>query len=122
MEVSSDKIIIPINSKVIIKVQEQTGTLEGFELLSNESINKPLSTTELTDEFRKIVLAYKVISDEIEFHFSHTYSGDSFFIVLTTVHRLGKSIIFKAKIKTKGKKAYKATSIVPIYSNVISRE
>ena len=63
-----------------------------------------------------------VVSNEIEFKFCYADFMGSKLVVLTTVHHLESSMIFKAKIKINGSENYIETSIVTIHPNVLSIE
>jgi len=117
-QVENSKITIPINTKLIISVENNNGTLNNFKLLEKEKVNKPIDMMSSFEDIEK----EEVVSNEIELSFSYADWLDSKMIVLTTVQHLEQTIHFKAKIKLKDSNRYFETSIVDVYPNVISME
>ena len=113
-----NEITIPINTEFKISANMQGYQLSDFQLISQATIKTKLDMISMLEGIKK----EEIISNEIEFKFAEADFMGSKIIVLTTVQHLKKPIIFKAKIKIKGKDDYFETSIVPKHPNVFSVE
>ena len=118
LKIQNDSLELPINYKIKISAKIKDEKLYDFKLLKKQKVKRPTDMIKILDnEINK-----KIISKEIEFKFCYANFMGSRLVVLTTVHHLKNPIIYKAKIKIKGKKNYIETSIVTKYPNVFSVE
>ena len=118
LKVDNNQIVIPINKELKISVEINNGNLNNFKLISKSKVKKPIDMMKAFDNIEK----EEIVSNEIEIKFCHADFMGSKMVVLKTVHHLEKPIIFKAKIKIKGRPDYIETSIVNKYPNVVSIE
>jgi len=109
--VERGKIILPIKRELNLKAKVKNGKIIKFKIVKERALMEPSefmsSMEEKPDSFDDIYISFN-ISD--------------FGILLKVVHKLEKPIIFKAKIKIKGRQNFIETSIYPSHPNVISVE
>ena len=116
--IDNNKIIIPINTELKFNVKNNDGKLTDFELIDEAKIETPIDMMEVLKNAKR----RDIISAEIDFKFSQADMMGSKIIVLTTLQHFTFPIIFKAKIRLKGKSDYIETSIVQVQPNVFSFE
>jgi len=105
------KIIIPIKKELNLKTQIKKEKIVKFEIIEEKDLTEPSefmnSMEEKPESFNDIYIKF---------------NKSDFGTLLTVIHKLEKSIIYKAKIKIKGRQDLVETSIHPCYPNVISVE
>lgn len=118
LKINNNEITIPINTELKISVKNIDNKLSDFKLINDSKIDKPINMMDALKNIDK----KEIISDEIEIKFSNAELMNSKLIILTTLHHLTAPITFKAKIKIKGDRNYRETSIVKKIPNVFSVE
>ena len=118
VKLNNDEIIIPLNSEFKINVEINKDKLDNFKIINQSEVSEPIDMMKALENVEK----KDTIANEINFKFCYADFMGSKLVVLTTVHHLENSIIFKAKIKIKGRTDYIETSIVDKHPNVYSIE
>lgn len=110
-EINKGKIIIPIKKELNLKVKIKKERIVKFEIIEEKDVTEP-------SEFMSSMEEKPENFDDIYIKFNKSDFG----MLLTVIHKLEKPIIYKAKIKIKGRHDLVETSIHPCYPNVISVE
>jgi hypothetical protein len=116
--ISNDTILIPIGTELTIQVDTTDINLKNFKILNQSKVAKPI---ELTRSFYSQNPKNK-IKDVIEFTFSYANVMQSKKIVLNTRHLFSDILIFKARIKYRGRDKFVETSIMQELPYIISTE
>ncbi len=109
--VKKGKIIMPLKKELILKAQIKKEKIVKFEIIEEKDLTEP-------SEFMNAMKDKPESFDDIYIKFNTSDFG----ILLTVVHQLKKPIIYKAKIKIKGRQEFVETNIHPCFPNVISVE
>jgi hypothetical protein len=110
-KINKGKIIVPIKKELNLKVEIKKERIVKFKIIEEKNVTEP-------SEFMSSMEEKPENFDDIYIKFNKSDFG----MLLTVIHKLEKPIIYKAKIKIKGRQNLVETSIHPCYPNVISVE
>ncbi|MEM6893699.1 MAG: hypothetical protein AAGD88_06255 [Bacteroidota bacterium] len=110
-KITEGKIVIPLKKELNLKAELKGDKIVGFEIVEDTSLIEPsefmMSLDQKPKEFEDIYI---------------NFNESDFGILLTLVHRFERPIIYKARIKIRGRKNPVETSIQPSYPGVFSVE
>jgi len=112
VEITKDKIIINMNTEILVDASIQKNKIYKFKLISEKKITKTFDLMELMNGEKMNM------TNDIYIRFGKTDSGNP---ILILIHSFKKSIIYKAKIKRKGGQ-FRNTTIMKVHPNVPSTE
>jgi hypothetical protein len=110
-EIQKGKITIPIKTEINFSFKEKRGKFKNFEIIAEKDLTEP----------SKLMNAMSEKPENFE-GISIKFNESDFGIILILIHKLKEPIIYKARIKIKGRSGLVDTTIHPSHPNVLSIE